>query len=43
MFTYDHFILIESDPRIEQRVAEHVNTGVDELQRFLESKFSQED
>ena len=41
MFTYDHFLMIESDPRFEQRVTEKVLTITEhmqaELRRYLQS------
>ena len=37
LFTYDHFLMVESDPSIEKRVTEKLLMITDTLQKDLEA------
>lgn len=37
LFTYDHFLMVESDPSIEKRVTEKLHMITDTLQKELEA------
>jgi len=43
MYTYDSFIMIESNPQVQQKLEEKVNDVAENMQRLLEKKFSPEE
>lgn len=41
VFTYDHFLMIESDPQIESRIVELADEAKDNLEKLISKKLSE--